>query len=207
MKLYSFPLSPNCRKVSITAAELGLTLDTQVVDVIAGEGRKPEYLQLNPNGKVPTLVDGGFVLWESNAIMRYIAGRKPNALWPGDAQARADIARWQDWELAHWFPACRNRIFEFVIKQALGRGAPDLSEVEKGDEDLHRFAAVLNDHLASRDYLVGRALTLADISTGIWVSYTDAARLPLDSYAHIKRWYRRLESLPSWRREVLSEAA
>lgn len=207
MRLYLNPLSPNCRKALVTASHLGIPLETQLVELSKGEGRRPEYLQLNPNGKVPTLVDGDFALWESNAIMRYIAGKKPNSLWPGDERVRADISRWQDWELAHWLPACSNHIFEYVIKQALGRGAPDVALVKKGEENFHRFAGVLNGHLANREYLAGEGLTLADISVGIWTAYADSARLPLDAYAHIKRWYKRLESLAAWQQEALPKAA
>jgi glutathione S-transferase len=208
MKLYSNPLSPNCAKVLAAASHLGIPLEIQLVKVAEGENRKPEYLKLNPNGKIPTLVDGDFALWESNAIMRYLAGKKPNsAAWPNDERLRADISRWQDWELAHWFPACRTHFFEHVIKQALGRGEPDLAEVKKAEENFHRFAGVLDTHLAGREYLVGKGLTLADLSVGIWLAYTHAAKLPVDKYTSVKRWYSRLEALPAWQQEALPKAA
>lgn len=207
MKLYSNHLSPNCAKVLVAASHLGIPLETQLVKVLEGENRKPEYLQLNPNGKIPTLVDGDFALWESNAIMRYLAGKKPNnTAWPNDERLRADISRWQDWELAHWIPACGIHFYEYLIKAALGRGEADLAEVKKAEENFHRFAGVLDTHLAGREYLVGKGLTLADISVGIWLVYTHAARLPIDKYTSVKRWYSRLESLPAWQHEALPKA-
>ena len=116
MKLYGFPISPNTWKVRAVAAHLGIVLDNQLVDLSRGEQRAPEYLALNPTGRTPTLVDGDFVLWESNAIMQYLASGKPNALWPDDARSRADIARWQSWQLAHWGKAaCQPLIFERVV--------------------------------------------------------------------------------------------
>ena len=93
MKLYTNLFSPNARKVHAVAHALGIDLETHTVDLRAGEQRTPEYLALNPNGKVPTLVDGDTVLWESNAIMCYLAGKGDTDLWPKSAK-RYDILRW-----------------------------------------------------------------------------------------------------------------
>lgn len=94
MKLYSHPLSPNGRKVLIVAAHLGVKLEIENIDVAARKHQLPEYLKLNPNALFPTLQDGDFVLWESNAITQYIASKKPgNTLYPRDERMRADIAR------------------------------------------------------------------------------------------------------------------
>lgn len=111
----------------------------------AGAQRKPDYLRINPNGLTPTLVDGDFVLWESNAIMQYLAAQKPgNDLWPEDDEKRADITRWQCWDLAHWAPACATQLYEKIVKEVLGLGEPDMKEVKKGEEKFHCFAAVLD---------------------------------------------------------------
>src|SRR5262249_21731615 len=100
MKLYGFPPSPNTWKARAVAAHLGIPLELELVDLT--KPRTPAYLALNPTGRTPTLVDGDFVLWESTAIMQYIASQKPNSLWPDDARTRADIMRWQSWQIAHW---------------------------------------------------------------------------------------------------------
>lgn len=76
MKLYYFPRSPNTRKVWATAIALGIDLELELVDLLAGQQRNPAYLKLNPNGLTPTLQDGDFVLWESNAMMQYVASKK-----------------------------------------------------------------------------------------------------------------------------------
>ncbi len=133
MKLYCFPPSPNTWKVRAVAAHLGLPLECEFVDLTKGGSHVPDYLALNPTGRTPTLVDGGFTLWESTAIMQYLASRKPNALWPDDARIRADIMRWQSWQLAHWSKeGCEPLLFERLVKQILKLGPPDAAVVTKG---------------------------------------------------------------------------
>ena len=92
MKLYDFAFSPNCRKVRAVAYELGIELQTEHVDLVHGAGSGAGYLDVNPNGRVPTLVDGDFRLWESNAIMRYLAATSD--LIPRDRRALAEMDRW-----------------------------------------------------------------------------------------------------------------
>ena len=94
MKLYLHPAAPNCIKVVVTAALLDIALETEVVDLFSDARRRPDYLDTNPNGLVPSWRDGDFVLWESNAIMQYLAASKPgNVLWPTDEQTRAGLER------------------------------------------------------------------------------------------------------------------
>src|SRR5271169_1030692 len=102
MKLYGFPASPNTWKVRALASYLKVPLEFEFVDLTKGGSHTPAYLAINPTGRTPTLVDGDFKLWESNAIMQYLAGKTANSLWPNDTQKRADIARWQSWQIAHW---------------------------------------------------------------------------------------------------------
>lgn len=105
MKLYGFPPSPNTRKVQAVAAHIDVPLEFEFVDITKGKQRAPEFLAINPNGRTPVLVDGQFKLWESNAIMQYLAGTKKNSLWPDDPRTRADISRWQ-----FWLPAWRETV-------------------------------------------------------------------------------------------------
>jgi glutathione S-transferase len=200
MKLYTHPLSPACRKVLVTAAILDLPLDLEVVNAQASEHRSPAYLKLNPNALFPTLQDGDFILWESNAILQYLAAMRPrNTLWPEDARLRADIARWQSWELAHWGPACRPYIWENYFKRLTGAGATDAGELQRAGPQFRRFAGLLDDHLAGRDWLVGDGLTLADISVASPLMYRHQADLPLGGLGNIDRWFAAIEALPAWR--------
>jgi glutathione S-transferase len=198
MKLYGFPPSPNTRKVLATAIALGLPLDLELVNLAAGAQRKPEYLALNPNGRTPTLVDGDFVLWESNAIMQYLASVRPGPLWPNDARARADISRWQCWQLAHWNEGTAKLIFQRVLKKILALGDPDPAEVENGEKAFHRDAGVLEGWLATRRFLVGDAPTLADFAVAAPLEFTAAAAFPLEGYRNVRAWYARIDALPAW---------
>jgi glutathione S-transferase len=181
MKLYGFPPSPNTWKVRAVAAHLGLRPDFEFVDLTRGQSRIAEFLALNPTGRTPVLVDGDFTLWESNAIMQYLASRTPNALWPNEARIRADIMRWQSWQLAHWSKeGCEPLLFERLVKKIMNLGAPDPAVVAKGTENFHREARVLDAHLAKQSYLVGK-------------------ELPLAPYPHIRDWFERVSALPAWR--------
>lgn len=198
MKFYTFPLSPNARKVAIVAAHIGVPLEPVIIDLAKQQSRTPEFLKLNPNGKVPVLVDGDFVLWESNAIIQYIAGKKPNSLWPDDARTRADITRWQCWQLAQWMEGIGILTRENLLKPMFMKMEPDAEQVKRGEEAFHRDAAVLDAHLARHPYLVNDALTLADIAVGTYLMYAVPAKMPLAQYKNLQAWFARIEALPAW---------
>ena len=208
MKLYGFPPSPNTWKVRAVAAHLGVPLELEFVDLTKGGSHTPAYLALNPTGRTPTLVDGDFKLWESTAIMQYIASRRPNALWPDEARARADIVRWQSWQLAHWSKeGCEPLLFQRLVKKILNLGPPDEAAVAKGLEAFHKEAKVLDAHLTKQPYLVGKNLSLADFSVAAPLFYADRADLPVAPYAHIKDWFARVSALPAWRETAPQPAA
>jgi glutathione S-transferase len=203
MKLYYHPNSPNGVVVLATANQLGIQLELQLVDLMKGAQKNPSFLRLNPNGKVPTLVDGDFVLWESNAIMQYVASKKPNnTLWPSDDKARADIARWQFWQASQWGKATGTLVWENMVKKLLNLGNPDPAKIKEGEELFHASAAVLDGHLKDREYLVGKGPTLADFSVAAPLIYAQPARFPLDKYGNIRAWYARLENLDSWKKAL-----
>jgi glutathione S-transferase len=198
MKLYYFPPSPNTRKAHAVAIHLGLPLDLRLIDLQQGEQRTPEFIALNPTGRTPVLQDGDFILWESTAIMQYLASQVPNSLWPEDARSRTDIMRWQSWQLAHWHGVCQPLQYENFVKPLLQLGEPDPQVVQEATERFHQEAAVLNDHLADREFLVGDGLTLADFSVASDLTYAGPGQFPLTDYAPLRAWYARIEALPAW---------
>lgn len=198
MKLYTFPASPNSIKVMAVANHVGVQLDVELVDLTAGASKTPEFMKMNPNGKIPVLVDGDFILWESAAIMQYVASKGADkTLWPSDPQSQADVSRWMFWSVGHWGPACGTLLFERMVKGMLQMGAPDPKEEERGTMLFQQFGKVLDDHLAGRTWLVGDKPTLADFSVASLLFYAPAARLPWENFKHIQAYWQRFSELGS----------
>jgi glutathione S-transferase len=199
MKLYMTPLSPNVRRVRITAAVLQIQLQELTLDFAKGEHKRPEYLALNPNGAVPTLVDGDFVLTESRAIMQYLASKKPESgLIPRDESARADSMRWQFWDAAHFSPQLGTLTFEKIIKPMMGLGEPRLDKIDEAFTNLLRFGAVLDHHLDGKEYLVGNALTIADLTIACSLMYATRTDAPLGDFPNIRSWFARITAMDAW---------
>jgi len=198
VKLYGFPPSPNTWKVRALAHHLGLPLEHVHVDLLKGEQRKPEFLALNPTGRTPVLVDGEFRLSESTAIMQYIASRSRSDLWPADERTRADIMRWQSWQLQHWAKACEPMLFERVVKAIFKLGPPDQAVLAKATEVFNAEARYFDDHLSRRSHLVADRLTLADFSVASYLFHGEAGQIPLSGHANIVRWFQSVAALPCW---------
>jgi len=201
MKLYFNPLSPNVRRVRLTAAVLGIQLEEQLLDFSKGEHKSPEFLALNPNGAVPTLVDGDFVLTESRSIMQYLASKKPESgLLPRDEAARADVTRWQFWDAAHFSPQLGTLAFEKLIKGMIGLGEPDSAKINDALVNFRRFAAVLNQQLAGKQYVVGNSLTLADLTLGSSLMYAKQTEVPVAEFPNVESWLARITALDGWKK-------
>jgi glutathione S-transferase len=201
MKLYMNPMSPNVRRVRLTAAVLGLQLEEKKLDFAKGEHKNPEYLALNPNGAVPTLVDGDFVLTESRAIMQYLASKKPESgLLPRDEQHRADVTRWQFWDAAHFSPQMGTMAFEKLLKGMMGMGEPDQRKIDDALGNFRRFGAVLNKRLDGKQYVVGNSLTIADLTLASSLMYAKQAEVPLGEFPNIQSWFSRISDLDGWKK-------
>ena len=198
MKLYGFPMSPNTWKVLAYARHIGVALDHELVDLATGAQRTPAYLAMNPTGRTPTLVDGDFTVWESTAILQYIGTKKSNALWPDDARARADIMRWQSWQLQHWSRGCEPLLFERMVKPFFKLGAPDQAVIAKAEETFRNEAKVLDGHLASHRWLVGDGVTLAEYSVAPYLVYAAPCGIPVAEFANVRRWFGEVVKLPAW---------
>jgi len=208
LKLHVFPLSPRAFKVMWAANHLGIAYEPMLVDFTKGGHRTPDFTGLNPNMRMPVLEDGDYVLWESNAILQYLAALKPEAgLLPEDTKARLQIVKWQFWDSAHWDAACAIFAFENYVKRLFGRGEPSESEIVRGNEMIARLGPVLDGQLQKHRYVAGDALTLADVSLGAMNYIADHANFPLEEYRGIQRWAADLKSLPSWQSTVAQAAA
>lgn len=199
MKLYSVVGSGNCRKVEATIKHLGLQVDIEYLDFFVGDLTTPAYLSINPTGRVPALVDNDLNLWESNAIMQYLADKVPgNTLFPGDAQARADIVRWQSWELAHFNNALASLTYESVLKPQLMQQEPNQHTVESSMLSLKEHAAVLDNYMDGREYISGNNLTLADYSIINIEGFKDMTPFDWTGYPHLGAYFDRMRAEPHW---------
>jgi len=209
MRLYFFP--PSSRALGVVALKnhLGFDCELTPIDLARGDQRVPGYVALNPNRKIPTLEDDGFVLWESNAILFYLASKRPEPrLWPTDLRAQADVLRWLAWESAHWdAESCGMVTFEKNSRRVLGLGPPDPAFIARGEENFARFAAVLDDHLEGKSWVVGERLTIADFSIGALVPTAIHVGLPIGRFREICRWYESLSVLPAWRDALAAKNA
>lgn len=201
MQLHSVVGSPSSRKVLAVINHLGLSPDIEYHDFFEGDLRTPGYLALNPNARVPVLKDGNFVLWESNAIMQYLADKAGDtALFPRDPQARADVVRWQCWELGHFNRAFGTVFFESVAKPRFGLGDPNAALVANALNDLKRFVPVLENHLAGRTHMVGEGITIADYSIIHLEPYQSAIDFDWAPYANVNAYFERMRNVDHWRR-------
>lgn len=201
MRIYQNPLSSNARRVTMTALELGLDADVVFVDLAKGEHKKPEYLRMNPSGKVPTLDDDGFFLTESHAIMLYLADKTPGQkLYPAETRARADVHRWLFWSAHQLSPSVGILNWENVVKGFLGLGGPEPVLVEKGLRDVRENLRVLNFALEGKTWLVDDRLTLADLAVATPLMATVPAKLPVGEFPHVVAWFDRIRARDSWKK-------
>jgi glutathione S-transferase len=199
LKIYAFPLSPRSFKVLWAANHLGVAYEMKLVDFTKNAQNDATYLTLNPNGRAPAIDDNGYVLWESNAILEYLASLKPEAgLLPADTKARLQVTKWLYWESAHWDPACAIFAFERVVKKLFNRGEPVQAEIDRGTQLFERIGKVLDGALAQHRYVAGDKLTIADFSLGASLSIADDAGFPITKYQHVQRWKTEITSLPSF---------
>ena len=204
MKLYTFNPSPNARKVAAVVAHLRPTdVETVLVRLHKGEHKAPDYLAINPMGKVPALRDGDLALWESNAICQYIAERSADrSFYPADAKSRADIARWLFWEAGSWGPVIDVYTHENVRKPMLGMGAPDTARLVEAEQRFAPLARLLDEHLSGRKFLLGDDVTLADFVVGGSATYVERGRIPIGKYPNVAAWWTRLNGVDAWGRTM-----
>jgi glutathione S-transferase len=199
MHLYYHPFSSNARRVTMVADHLGIKLDLVETNLASPNDRR-RLNEVNPNSKIPVLLDDGFVLTESCAIMQYLADSKPGQnLYPTDPLARADVNRWLFWSSQHFAPAIGVIVWQNVWKKMVEGTDPDPVELARGTRELERFAAVLDEHLGRRDWLCGGAVTLADYAVAAPLMYVERARVPVSQYKHLLAWFDRVKDLPAWR--------
>jgi glutathione S-transferase len=190
LRIWGRSNSINVQKVLWCCEELDIRYQRVDVGGPFGGNKEPEYLRLNPNGLVPTISDGGFVLWESNVIVRYLAAKHGmGTLCPEDLAERADADRWMDWQMgtlwANFRPAFVGLIRTLPEKRDRDYIATAIS---KTTENL----AMLDAHLATRDYVTGPAFTMADIPLGVTAYRWFNLEIERPPMPNLEAWYERL---------------
>ncbi|WP_233237822.1 glutathione S-transferase family protein [Bordetella sp. LUAb4] len=203
IKIWGRANSVNVQKVLWCCDELGLPYDRIDAGLQHGRNTEPEYLSMNPNGRVPTLEDGDFVLWESNSILRYLAmqyGASRPDLYPAEPRVRAGIDRWLDWTLSTLQPAERNVFWGIVRTPAAER---DMAAIQKGADACGKLWQMLDTHLAGRTYAEGDAFSLADIVLGAYCRrYLDLDGIQRPDLPNLRKWYEGLKQRPAFQRYV-----
>jgi len=200
MQLYYNHYSSNTRRVLLAADHLGIDFDLVQIDLASQDDRR-RLGEVNLNAKLPVLIDGDFVLWESCAIMQYLADGTPGqTVWPQERRARADVSRWMFWACQHFAPAIGVLTWEHLWKKFVTGQDAEPKEVARGEADLAEAARVLDKHLATRQWLVGDAVSLADYAVVAPLMYKEKAHLPLADYPHLLAWFERIRALPAWQR-------
>lgn len=193
--------SSNVQKVLWLLAELGEGCEQVDLGGPFGGNDAPDYLALNPNGRVPTLVHQGFVVWESNAICRYLAClHDDDRLYPVSPRKRALCEQWMDWQLGTLQPVMVPLFIGLVRTPVKQRDQRHLAEMR--DQAAAHFR-LLDEALSKARYLLGEEPTLADIANGIWTHRWFQLGLETAALPHLRQWYSLLRMRPGYRTHVL----
>lgn len=189
--------SHNVKKVAWAAQEMDLPHERR--DIGGKFGYTDAYLAMNPNSLVPTIDDDGFVLWESNAILRYLAARYAPALWPQELQARARADRWMDWQFS-FADAQRDAFLGMVRHRPEER---DLESIARSAARAGQMMGIVERYLNETPWLSGEQFGIADISMGVYAHTfftidVDRPHLPM-----VERWYARLRERPGYASQVM----
>ncbi len=194
--------SHNVKKIAWLAQEIGLP--HRRIDMGGKFGFTPEYLAMNPNRMIPSISveggpDDGLSLWESNAILRYMAARHAPALWPADPAVRARGDRWMDWQF-HFADAQRDAFLGFVRHAPEAR---DTAAIAASAAASNAMMALLDAELARQPWLAGADFGIADIPMGVYAYTYFTIPIERPALPALEGWYERLRARPGYARQVM----
>lgn len=202
MKLYFHPVSTVCRPIMLLAADDGIAIDYQLVDLFKGEHKQSAFIAINPSGQVPTLEDSGFKLTEGSAILKYLAEQKGSRAYPADAQKRARVN-----ELLDWFNTglYRDLGYGMVYGQTLpdymySDAAVQNAVLARAQSKTRHWLDILDQSIIGlhANYLTGNEITLADYLGACYLTLGEVTHLKYDAWPNITRWLNTMKARPTW---------
>lgn len=197
--LYGIGFSNNVVKVRYCLNYLGLEYTWVQTDPIKGETRTPEFLAINPLGKIPAIDIDGFKLFESNAIIKYLAAVNKSPLYPEDAKQRAIVDAWLDFSSIHVGNMMSRVLFNRVLAPMLGMKSDDAA-IASGLEFLGKYFPQIEDQLSKNAYIAGKDISLADISLLAIIDTSTIAQISLTEYPLILKWSNALKAQPFYQK-------
>lgn len=198
IKIYGDPGSGSRRRVTAAASAMGIDIEIVNIDLFKGESHTPEFLELNPHGLSPVMVDGDFVLYESAAINLYLAEKAGSDLAGRDTRERYEILQWMFWSGEQW-RIFATLTFDEVLGKKFACQPADETIVKVAADKIRAAAAILDKHLAEHDYIVGDRLTLADFDIAGLFSQNERTKIPLNEFPNLVAWQQRLlAAVPGW---------
>lgn len=204
LKIWGRKTAINVQKVLWACGELGLDYQREDAGLAFGVVDQPFYLAMNPNGRVPTIEDDGFVLWESNAILRYLAAKhgdgNATSLYPAEPRARAIVEQWMDWQIFSLWPQVA------PLYLALHRPPPEgvkAATIAGYVARSNQAWQIVDRQLATRDYIAGSSFTLADISIGMWLYRWFEMDIERENLPALERYYERLRQREPFRTHIM----
>ncbi len=202
MKIWGRINSINVMKVLWTADECGLKYERTDIGMAFGGNDEKWYLDMNPNGVVPTIEDGGRIIYESNTIVRYLAAKYgAGTLWPNDPGVRSEADRWMDWQNSSVNGPMRDAFWGLI------RTAPekrDMAAITKSAADAGKVWARLDQKLEGKHYVAGQHFTMGDIPVGCFIHRWYALPIERPELKNVKAWYERLKTRPAYAKYVMA---
>jgi len=182
--------TPNGRKVSIALEEMGLPYQAHGLNLKAMEQKSPAFVAISPNGRIPAIVDDGFTVFESGAILIYLA-EKTGLLLPTDARGRSKVIQWLMWQMGGLGPmqGQANVFFRYFPEKLQ-------PAIDRYQNEVRRLFGVMDERLSGAEYLADD-YSIADIACYPWIAQADWSGVPLDHYPHLARWFAMVGARPA----------
>ncbi len=201
LRIWGRTNSTNVQKVLWCCAELGLAYERIEAGAEHGVVKSPDYLAMNPNALVPTIDDDGFILWESNVIVRYLSNKYGlGSLCPKDLRDRFEAERWMDWQTTTLWPAFRAAFMGLVRTPPEKR---DNNAIKSAQAETAKYLAAFESRLAKVPFAAGGAFTMGDIPLGVTMFRLFALGIERSAFPNVSRWYEGLTGRPGYKAHVM----